>query len=125
MHTIGTKIIITGILILIIIVSGIWLSRLGKPYNVALFTIHKIISILAIISTVITIYHLQKPIEISNIEWVLMILTGLLFLMAFVTGALMSFEKPVHAIISITHKITPFLIVISTALIIYLLATGR
>ncbi len=125
MKTIEIRIIGTGILILFTIISGIWLSRLGRPLNVAIFAIHKIIALLTIILTVITIYYLQKNVKLKNIELILMVVTGLIFLFAFVSGAILSFEKPVNLIILTIHKVTSFLIVISTTLTIYILVTGR
>ena len=125
MKIIKIRIIATGILILFTIISGIWLSKLGRPLNVVIFAIHKIIALLTTILTVIIIYQLQKNIKLSNVELILIAVTGLIFLIALISGALLSFEKPVNLILLTIHKLTPFLIVVSTALTIYILETGR
>ena len=125
MKTIELKIIVTGILVICAIISGIWLSKLGRPLNLVIFNFHKIISLLALISTAITIYHLQKNAELRNLEIILIIVTALVFLIAFVTGALLSFDKPVNNTILAVHKVTPFLIVASGTLIIYMMARGK
>jgi hypothetical protein len=52
-----TAIIATGLLFLITFISGAWLSRNGRPLNTAIFTIHKLISLLTLISTALTIYN--------------------------------------------------------------------
>ncbi len=125
MKTLEVRIIINVILVLVTIISGIWLSRLGRPLNTPLFTVHKIIALLTIILTVIIVYQLQKNIELSNIELTLIIVSAIFFLLAFVSGALLSFDKFAVGIIRMIHKVTPLLLVISTGLTVYLLAKGR
>jgi hypothetical protein len=125
MKTVEVRIIINVILVLVTIISGIWLSRLGRPLNTPLFTVHKIIALLTIILTVIIVYQLQKNIELSNIELILIIASAIFFLLAFVSGALLSFDKLAVGILQMIHKVTPLLLVISTGLAIYLMAKGR
>ncbi|HUS87441.1 MAG TPA: hypothetical protein VMW76_09385 [Bacteroidales bacterium] len=113
--------IITIILFAFIILSGIWLTKSGRPLNTVLFSIHKILAIIAIILTVITIYHLQKGIDLRNPELILILATGVFFLLELVSGALLSFDSLVNETVLTIHKITPSLIVISTVLTIYFL----
>jgi hypothetical protein len=119
------KIIINAILVLTTILSGIWLSRLERPLNTPVFTIHKIIAILTIILTAIIIYQLRKNVDLSNIDLILIIVTGLIFIIVFVTGGLLSFDKLENEVLQIVHKVTPLLLIISTGLTIYMLAKGR
>ena len=125
MRTIEVRIIINAILVLITIISGIWLSRLGRPLNTPLFTVHKIIAILAIVLTVIIIYQLQKNIDLTNTVLVLIIVSAVFFILAFVTGALLSFDKFAVGIIRMIHKVTPLFVIVFTGLTIYFLVRGR
>ena len=125
METIKLGIIITGILILITIITGIWLSKLGRPLNTVIFAVHKIVPIFTIIYMAIIVFRLQKNIEAGNKELILIIITGLIFLFAFVSGALLSFEKPVNFILLVIHKIMSFLIVISSVLTFYILLNKK
>jgi NADH:ubiquinone oxidoreductase subunit 6 (subunit J) len=93
----------------LIIISGIWLSRNGKPYHTAAFTVHKLSALLMVIFAIVLILDLNKNRGVTNLEWILFIFSGILFLISFITGALMSFEKPVKSIITTTHKIMPYL----------------
>ena len=62
---------------------------------------------------------------LRNLEIILIIVTTLVFLIAFVTGGLLSFDKPVNNTILAVHKVAPFFIVASGTLIIYILARGK
>ncbi|MBN2518882.1 MAG: hypothetical protein JXB17_00115 [Bacteroidales bacterium] len=121
MNNYSFKIIVTGIFFIVMIVSGIWLSKLGRPLNNGVFTIHKLISLLTIVFSVITVYQLQKNIELRNIDVVFIIITGIAFLVSFVSGALLSFDNLVNKFILTFHKTSPVLLVISIAILIYLL----
>lgn len=106
---------------ILMIISGIWMSKTGKPYHTAVFTVHKLSAVLMVIFTVILILDINKNRGITNFEWILFIFTGLFFLLSFITGALMNFEKPVKAIISITHKIMPYFILVAAILSVFIL----
>lgn len=51
-------IMVTGLLFLFTFISGAFLSHLIKRGKVFLLTVHKLTSILTVISTGVTIYHL-------------------------------------------------------------------
>ena len=43
------KLLFAGLFLLFIILSGIWLSRTGRPLSVLILTLHKLISLGAVI----------------------------------------------------------------------------
>ena len=57
----------SGILFLLVIGTGFLLSNLGKPYNTFIFSLHKIISVIAVIITAIAIRNLHKNAEIKSV----------------------------------------------------------
>ena len=115
------RIIGSGLFYLLIFLSGFWLTRSGKPYNVIVLTIHKLISLAAVVFLVITIYQANQVAKLSAIELVAGVVTGLFFLGTIVTGGLLSVDRPMPAIVLWLHRITPFLTVLSTAVTLYLL----
>jgi len=125
MRTIELRIVATGLLFLFTLVSGIWLSNSGKPLNTAIFTVHKLIALATVIFTAIVIRNLLKNTPVQVVIVSLIVLTGLFALALFVTGALLSLGKPVNAVILTIHAVTPFLLVISTAVTIYLLSSSK
>ena len=121
MSTYQIRIVGTGLLFLFTFVSGFWLSRSGKPFNVIVLTIHKLISLAAAVLLGITIYQINQVAALSTIELTAGVVTGLFFLDAIVSGGLLSIGKPMPAAISTMHRVTPFLTVVSTAVTLYLL----
>lgn len=105
-----------------IILSGFWLSRSGRPLNVALSTLHKLVSLAAGVFLIITVIRLNTVTPLSAIEWIVVVVTGLFFLGAAATGGILSTDNPVPpAAVLRLHQIIPFLTLISTAVMLYLL----
>jgi hypothetical protein len=125
MSTSVSRIVVTGLLFLFTFVFGIWLSNSGRPYNLVLFNIHKLIALGAVIFTAVTVYQLRADVEIRTLVLGIIMITGLLFVALFVSGALLSIGKPDHAAILTVHRVAPLLAVIATALSLYLLVSGK
>ena len=119
MITIGFKAVAAGLLLVFAISTGIWLSNSEKPLNTLIFTIHKLIALLAVIFTGMVIHSMCRNIEINAIIITLIIVMGLCFLILFITGAFLSFEKPLPGIVLVLHRIVTILIIISTITLIY------
>jgi len=114
----------TGLFFLFIFISGLWLSRSGKPFNGIILTIHKLISLAAAIFVVITIYRVNQGATLNAIGLTAGVVTGLVFLGTGVSGGLLSTGKPMPAAILTMHRVTPFLTVLFTAATLYLLPSG-
>ena len=120
-----SKMLITGLLFVSTLASGVWLSRTGKPYSSALFNLHKLIAVGAIVLTVITINNLRAGVEIRTMAVGAMIVAGLLFLFLIATGGMLSIGKPDLAAILTVHRTIPLLAVFFAAAAIYLVATAK
>jgi hypothetical protein len=105
-----------------IFLSGFWLNRSGKPYNEIIFNVHKLIALGAVVLFVITLYRTNQVAALSTIELLAGVVTGLFVLGLFVTGALLSIDKPMPAVVLKLHHIIPYLAVLSTAITLYLLS---
>ena len=93
------KFITPGFIFLLTLVSGFWLSNSGKPLNTLIFTAHKLIALAAVIITSIVIYSLIENVEIQFMIVTLIVVLGLCILASFVTGALLSLDKPISNIL--------------------------
>ena len=120
MSTYQIRVVGTGLLYLLVFLSGIRLSRAGKPYSTGLLTVHKLISLLTVVLIALTIRYLRRGVGLSAVEIVAIVVTGLLFLLSIASGGLVSTDKPQHTIISIAHKVSPYLALLSTAVMAYL-----
>jgi hypothetical protein len=125
MGTAQLRIVGAGLLFILIFLSGIWLSNSGKPLNVIILTIHKLISLAAVVFLVMTIYQINQVAKLSAIELIASVVTGLLFLSNIISGGLLSTGKSMPAAILAMHQITPFLTVFSTAVTLYLLLSRK
>ena len=120
-----SRVIAIGVLFVFKFLSGVWLTFAGKPYNAAVLAIHKIISLLTVGLIAVTILYLRRGVGMNAVEIVAVVVTGLLFLLAILSGGLASIEKPTNAGILIIHRVAPFLAVLSTAVTIYFVTRAR
>ena len=117
----AAKFVIPGVLFILTLVFGFWLSRSGKPYNGLIFNIHKLIALAAVIVAAIRAFNALKIVVAQPQVIVLLIVIGLCAVALFVTGALMSTNKAtVRATLTI-HRIAPLLAVIAAIGTLYLL----
>jgi hypothetical protein len=113
-----------GLFFVVIFASGYWLSRSGKPYNVIVLTVHKLISLAAVVFLVITLIQSNRVSALSAIELIAGVITSLFFLSLIATGGLLSSDKQMPVIVLRLHQIAPYLTVLSTAVTLYLLQSG-
>jgi len=112
---ISVRFIVPAVVFLLTLASGLWLSRAGKPLNTAIFTVHKLIALGAVVATAVQTYHaLAKP-AVPALPIVLIVLVGLCVVTLFATGALMSANKPRSDRLLILHKIAPIVAVVAGA----------
>jgi hypothetical protein len=117
----GSTFIIAGLSFILIFTSGTWLNRTGKPYSMLVITVHKLIGLAVGVYLVMTIYRVHQASSISPLGIAAIVGTTLLFIGLVATGSLLSTEKSMPTAVSFTHKLLPYLIVISTFATIYLL----
>ena len=121
METVESQVITADLLLLLSIIFGIWLSRVGRPLNQFVFAVHKLLALGTVIFAGIVIYNLHNNFEINAIGMILIVCMALFFLALFITGVFLSFEKPLPDIVLIIHKIVSVLAVVLVIPCIYLL----
>jgi hypothetical protein len=105
-----SKFVLPGILFMLTLAFGFWLSRVGKPYNGLLFNIHKLI---ALGSVVLTGIQLSKMLHAPDLLLVALLTVSTLCVIAlFVSGALMSAEKSDDALLLTIHRVAPVILVV-------------
>jgi len=125
MNTDQLRVVGAGLFLLVIFLTGIRLTRSGKPYSMIVLTIHKLISLAAVVLLAITMYQVNQVAKLGAIDLAAGVVTGLFFLGTMATGGLLSLDKPMPAVILRLHQITPFLTVLSTAVTLYLLLSRK
>ena len=113
--------IIAGLFFLLIFLSGIRLSRAGRPLNVGISTLHKLISLGAGVFILVTIYQRNGAVPLSTTEWTAIAITGLCFAGTVASGGVLSSEKPMPVAVLRVHQVVPVLTAIATGVTLYLL----
>jgi hypothetical protein len=109
------------LLFLLKVATGIWLRKSGRPVSSARLNLHKFIALGTVALIVMIIRRIYLASGANPTAIVVMILAGLLFLLAIITGGLVSLEKPAPSFVKSIHKVMPFLTALFTLLAIYLL----
>jgi len=125
MSTTVTRVVGAGLFFLFIFVSGVWLSRSGRPLNGSIFAVHKLVGLAAGVFLIMTMHQLNQVDPLSATEWTAIVATGLCFLGTVVSGGLLSTDKPMPVAILRGHQIVPVLAVMSTAVSLVLLLGRR
>lgn len=107
------------LLFILTIAFGFWLSRLGKPYNGALFNVHKLIALGAVVLSVVQI---TKMGVVNSPLLVTLIVAGLCAVTLFASGALMSIGKLDQNVMLTFHRIGIILAVLAIGAAAYLFA---
>lgn len=113
------KFIVPVILFLVTIFFGVWLSRVGKPYNGFIFNVHKLIALGAVIVVVVQFSRLLGGADALGLAIVGLAVAAICVVALFVSGALMSADKGNYALMRIIHKIVPGVVVVALALAVY------
>ena len=117
MELLEFKNVLSAIFFILMILSGIWMSRKGKPYNVLLFNFHKLISVATLVMIILIILAWSQVSSLTGSFMVLMILAGLVFVILMITGGLLNVKKETPPALLYTHRISP---IILTALLGYI-----
>lgn len=108
--------LVAGIALFLTVVFGFWLSRLGKPYNGALFNVHKLLALGAVVVAGIRVFGMLKSIEVQIITILLVILAVVCVIALFASGAMMSMEKLDYGVMRSIHRIGLVVLVLAILL---------
>ena len=127
MDTNTSKLVTAGILFLFTLISGVIVSRSGRPLNIWLVTIHKLIAVGTVVLIGMAINQVYKTADgKAFIEMSLMVISAILFLALIATGALLTREEmQLPAVVLKIHQVAPLLTLLSSAATVYLLVRGH
>lgn len=127
MDTITNKLIVTGILFLLTLISGVIVSRSGRPLSIMLVTIHKLIAIGTVVLLSVLFNQLYKTVDGKVfIELSLTAISAIVLLALIATGALLTREEmQLPEAVLIIHKMGPLVVMASSAVTVYLLVKGN
>ncbi len=106
------KFLYKAILAIIMIILGVILTKTGKPYNIVLSTIHKVIAFILLILISLELINFLKINRPNSLQIILIILFAVTYIISFASGVLCLSSKETRQIILYTHRIAPFLSII-------------
>ena len=109
------------LLFILTLAFGIWLSRSGRPLNILVFTIHKLIALGGVIFAGLAVYNWLKQVEPQGVVIAMIAILGASIIALFISGAFLSRDKPVNKALLIMHGIMPVLAALSAIYLIYLM----
>jgi hypothetical protein len=107
------------------VASGIWLRKTDRPLPMALLNLHKFIALGTIAMLILIIRQLYSETGADTLAVGAIVLMAFFFMVAVVTGGLVSLEKPPTPAVKLVHKAMPFLTAVFTLLAVYLLIRPR
>lgn len=127
MDTNTSKLVTAGILFLFTLISGVIVSRSGRPLNIWLVTIHKLIAVGTVVLIGMAVNQVYRTVDgKAFIEMSLMVISAILFLALIATGALLTREEmQLPEIVLNIHKVVPLAAVASSTITVFLLARGQ
>jgi len=118
---IWSKFAVAGVLLLLTLVFGVWLSLAGKPYNGILFNIHKLVALGLVIVAGIQIYQALKSSDAQFLLIAIMVLAVLCVIALFASGALLSIGTPQYDLVLTIHRIALVVMPVALATTVFLL----
>lgn len=119
-----SRFFLPGGLLLLTLASGLWLSHIGRPLNVLLFTVHKLIALGAVVTAGIQFARLMK-VATPAFGIVFLAVAVISALALFASGALLSQAKPAAVFMLRIHQIAPVLLVASLLMSVVVFINGK
>ena len=63
------RLVAAGLFFVTVLLSGIWLSRKGRPLNMVLSAVHKLVSLATGIYLLMVIYQRSRVVPLGSAEW--------------------------------------------------------
>lgn len=113
--------LITAISLVLVICSGMWLMKYGRPYNGFITTVHKLVSIAYAVYLFIYLRHYRNSSPITGWETAVIDIALLLFVGTVASGGVLTIERPVPSYVTILHKLTSSLAICATVVTLFAL----
>jgi hypothetical protein len=121
----NNKFLFAGLFFLFMILSGFWLHRSGRPFSTLILTIHKLISVGAVVYLAITIFRIHQVAPLAPLEIVVCAVAAVSFVSLIATGGILAAAKMANPVIFKIHQFVPYLAALSTAATLFLVLVRK
>ncbi len=106
----------------VVVFTGLWLTRSGRPYSSTLLNIHKLVALVAVVTIGVLAYRANAASALGALELAVLGLTALFVIASFASGGVVSAMEVPPAWILWTHRIVPYLAVVAVSAAMYIVA---
>jgi hypothetical protein len=121
MHTNPLTMPAITVLFIVVFLLGFLLRRSGKPYSGLMLTAHKLISLAVLILLVLVVHRFNQATPLDSTALLTAVLTVVFFVVAIISGGLVSIDRPTPPVVRALHWATPFLTIAGVAATYFLL----
>ena len=100
----------------VVLATGVWLTRSGWPFGAALLNVHKLIALVAIVILGVLVYHTARVAPLSTTDWAIVISAGALCVASFATGVVVSAMESAPTWVLWLHRVGTWFAVGAAAL---------
>lgn len=109
------RVFLPGALYLLTLGFGFWVMLADKPYNAALFNVHKLVALAVVVVAAIRLFQILKRTEAEVLVIALLACAALCIVALFASGALMSAGSGPQKLLLIVHRAASFLLTAGAA----------
>lgn len=124
MGIVQAQLMVASILFALILLSGFWVSRSGKPYNALVLAVHKLISLGTVALLVVAVVRTHRSVGLDLTAWAISGVAVVLFFATIATGGMLSTEVRMPPTVRRLHHITPYLTILASGIALTRLYVG-
>ncbi|ESA37666.1 hypothetical protein N836_35425 [Leptolyngbya sp. Heron Island J] len=117
----GLRMLGVAVAFLLVFGTGFYLTHFGRPYGVALFTVHKLVATGILVFLGVNIYKIYKTPALGGSAWLIVSLAVLAFVVMIASGSVLSAVKSSPTVIAAIHKVVSYVTVLLAIAAFYLL----
>jgi len=100
----------------VVIVTGVVLTRFGWPFGVALLTVHKLVALLAVLFVGYLAFGAARSGSLASGDWAILFATLALCVAVFATGGVVSAMRNAPSWVAWAHRVGSWFAVAAVAL---------
>lgn len=105
----------------VVFLLGFRLTRSGRPYSGLVLTIHKLVALAALVILALLVGRAARTAPLDAVVWVASLAGAVIFVVAIISGGLLSTDKALPPVVKALHRVSPFLAALASAATLYFL----
>jgi len=98
-----------GLAAVIVIATGIWLTRAGRPYGTALLTLHKLVDLAVVVLVGVSVYQAQGAVPFPGTSWAVASVAAVCVVAGFATGGIVSANANAPSWVARAHAVAAWI----------------